>query len=139
MAKYGDLQAKYPDLEVWAHPTEYKELYDLTVRGTKTATSSWYAEYASPDELDQPGDRSIMLDNPEHPTQEVLLETVKVIIEPFNAISEETARCNAEGDGTVADWQRIFGDFWQRHLPTVGLDFSETGLVVTEFFKVVEQ
>lgn len=138
MATYGDLQRKYPDLEVWAHPAEYADLYDLTVSGVKTANSSWYAEYDSDEELDQVGDRSIMVDNPENPSQEVLLETTKIIIEPFNAISQETAWCNGEGDRTVADWQRIFGDFWKRHLPTVGLEFSEDGLVVTEFFKVVE-
>lgn len=139
MAKYGELQAKYPDLEVWAHPAAYADLYDLTVSGVKTATSSWYAEYESDDELDQVGDRSIMLDNPDNPTKEVLLETTKVTIEPFHAISAETARCNGEGDRTVADWQRIFGDFWKQHLPTVGLDFHPDGLVVTEFFKVIEQ
>lgn len=104
MATYGDLQTQYPDLEVWAHPAEYADLYELTVKGVKTATSSWYAEYDSIEELDKPGDRSIMLDNPENPTQEVLLETVEVIIEPFHAISERTAQCNGEGDRTVAGW-----------------------------------
>ncbi|MFC3928161.1 ASCH domain-containing protein [Streptococcus caprae] len=138
MAKYGELQKKYPDLEVWGHPVEYADLYDLTVSGVKTATSSWYAEHDSDDELDQVGDRSIMVDNPENPTKEVLLETTKVVIEPFNAISEETAWCNGEGNRTIADWQSIFGDFWRRHLPTVGLDFQEDGLVVTKFFNVIE-
>lgn len=139
MANYGDWQKKHPDLEVWGHPAEYADLYDLTVRGIKTATSSWYAEYAlSGDDLSQPGERSIMVDNPECPTKEVLLETVEVIIEPFCDISERTAWCNGEGDRTIADWQRIFGDFWKRHLPKSGLVFSEDGLVVTEFFKVIE-
>ncbi|MGT2742034.1 ASCH domain-containing protein [Streptococcus plurextorum] len=138
MAKYGELQAKYPDLEVWGHPAEYADLYDLTVSGHKRATSSWFAEYVDLEDLDKPGNRSIMLDNPEHPTQEVLLVTDKVVLERFKDISPETARANGEGDGSVADWQRIFGDFWKRHLPTVGLTFSEDGVVVTEFFHVEE-
>lgn len=140
MAKYGELQAKYPDLEVWGHPAEYTDLYDLTVSGQKTASSYWFAEdECDMDSLDQAGDRSIMLDNPDQPTREVLLVTDKVIVEKFSDISAETAYANGEGNRTVADWQRIFGDFWKKYLPTVGLEFSEDGLVVTEFFHVEEE
>lgn len=139
MAQYGELQAKYPDLEVWGHPAQYHDLYELTVTGQKTATSYWFAEDGCDyDSLDKPGSRSIMVDNPDCPTQEVLLVTEKVLIEKFSEISEETALANGEGDGSVADWQRIFGDFWKSHLPTVDLVFSADGLVVTEFFRVEE-
>lgn len=138
MAKYGELQAKYPELEVWGHPAEYSDLYDLTVSGQKCATSSWFTEYCDLEDLDQPGSRSIMLDNPDNPQREVLLVTDKVVLERFCDISEETARSNAEGDGSIDDWKAIFGDFWRRYLPTVGLEFSEDGIVVTEFFHVEE-
>lgn len=139
MANYGDIQKKYPDLEVWGHPVEYKDLYDLTVSGYKTATSSWYASFLNEnEELDYPGSLSIMVDNPENPRFEVLLETKKVVIEKFDSISEETAYCNGEGDRSVSDWKRIFGDFWKKQLPKEGLTFNEKGLVVTEFFHVKE-
>lgn len=139
MANYGDLQKKYPNLEVWGHPSEYRDLYDLTVSGYKTATSSWYASYLNEnEELDYPGSLSIMVDNPENPKYEVLLETQKVVIEKFEDISVETAYCNGEGDRSVSDWKRIFGDFWEKQLPKEGLTFDKEGLVVTEFFHVKE-
>lgn len=139
MAKYGELQKKYPDLEVWGHPAQYHDLYDLTVSGMKTATSSWYAEYLEDgEEIPRVGEKSIMLDNPDYPKEEVLLVTDKVVIERFDKISLETATCNAEGDCSIKDWKTIFGNFWREYLPQVGLTFDETGLVVTEFFHVEE-
>lgn len=138
MAKYGELQAKYPDLEVWGHPAEFAGLFDLTVAGIKTATSSWHASYVASGEDFVDFGRSIMVDNPENPTREVLLVTDFIKVERFSDISKETAFRNAEGDKSVADWKRIFGDFWKRQLPEEGLTFSEDGLVVTDFFHVEE-
>ncbi|GGE27534.1 ASCH domain-containing protein [Streptococcus himalayensis] len=142
MAKFGDLQKKYPDLEVWAHPAEYKDLYDLTVKGIKTATSSWHDSYLACGEgvpsQSEVGTCSIMLDDADNPTAEVLLQTDEIVVERFCDISERTAWANGEGDRSVEDWKKIFGEFWERTLPDEGLRFSETGLVVTEFFHVKE-
>ncbi|MEW4353427.1 RNA-binding protein [Streptococcus pneumoniae] len=124
MAKFGELQKKYPDVEVWAHPAEYKDLYELTVKGIKTATSSWYESYIVSGEPvpshSEVRSCSIMLDDEENPTQEVLLMLDEVVVEPFCEISKRTAWENGEGDRTVADWKRIFGDYWQKTLPEEG-------------------
>ena len=59
------------------------------------------------------------------------------IITGFPSETEE-AFLEGEGNRSLRDWQTIFGDYWRKTLPEEGLEFSESGLVVTEIFTVLE-
>lgn len=73
-----ELSRKYPQAEVWAHPDEFPDLYDLTLRGIKQATSSWFEEYEK-DKVSLPkvGEVSIMLDRMENPSRALVMVTKK--------------------------------------------------------------
>ncbi|MCW0924842.1 ASCH domain-containing protein [Streptococcus anginosus] len=134
-----ELSRKYPQAEVWAHPDEFPDLYDLTLRGTKQATSSWFEEYEK-DKVSLPkvGEVSIMLDRMENPSRALVMVTNKVLVRPFHQVTAEEAFLEGEGNRSLRDWQTIFGDYWRKTLPEEGLEFSESGLVVTEIFTVLE-
>lgn len=76
-----ELSRKYPQAEVWAHPDEFPDLYDLTLRGIKQATSSWFEEYEK-DKVSLPkvGEVSIMLDRMENPSRALVMVTKKVLL-----------------------------------------------------------
>jgi uncharacterized protein YhfF len=112
------------------------ELGQLVVSGVKTATSSalwmWEAEGTL---LPQPGLLSIILDGKDQPL--CIIETTEVYVCRFNAVDEEFARDEGEGDLSLADWRESHKVFFSRHLATIEKKFSEEMPLVCERFRVI--
>ena len=111
------------------------ELAALVRQGIKTATCSalmGYAKDKAP--LPQKGDLSIVLDGSGNPV--LVIETVSVVILPFNEVSEQFAFEEGEGDRSLAYWRKAHEKYFRRnHFENRA--FDETTLVVCERFKVV--
>jgi uncharacterized protein YhfF len=101
-------------------------------QGIKTATCSalmGYEKDKTP--LPQKGDLSIVLDGSGNPV--LAIETVSVVILPFNEVSEQFAFEEGEGDRSIAYWRMAHENYFRRN----HFAFDEEMLVVCERFKVV--
>lgn len=112
------------------------ELLDLIVHGPKRATAGAYDDYVR-DGTDLPrvGAYSIAVDGRGRPV--ALLRTTDVRIGPLSSVDEQFAWDEGEGDRTRASWLRDHERFFQRYLPTVGLDFTPDMPTVFERFELV--
>jgi uncharacterized protein YhfF len=111
------------------------QLAALVRQGIKTATCSaliGYEKDGTP--LPQKGDLSIVLDGSGNPV--LVIETVSVVILPFNEVSEQFAFEEGEGDRSLAYWQMAHENYFRRnHFKSRA--FDKTMLIVCERFKVV--
>jgi len=118
------------------NPKLADELGQLIVSGKKTGTCSalweWEAE-ANP--IPQPGLISIVLDGIGKPL--CIIETTEVLVCRFNAVDEEFAHAEGEGDLSLEYWREAHTKFFSRVLPKFGKEFSEDMPLVCERFKVI--
>jgi uncharacterized protein YhfF len=111
------------------------ELAALVRQGIKTATCSAVKGYEK-DQIPLPkkGDLSIVLDGNGDPV--VVIETVSVVLLPFNEVSEQFAFEEGEGDRSLAYWRRAHENYFRRnHFENRA--FDETMPLVCERFKVI--
>lgn len=114
------------------------ELLQLVLAGKKTATSSAYTVYKQEGEdLPLENSLSIILDGRGKPC--CVVETKRVSVIQYSAISEIEAAKEGEGDLTLAYWQKAHENFWRNNLKSYGLTFTPDMLVVFEEFRVVYQ
>jgi uncharacterized protein YhfF len=66
-----------------------------------------------------------------------LLRTTEVRIGPLSSVDEQFAWDEGEGDRTRTSWLHDHHAFFERHLPTVGLEFSPDMPTVFERFELV--
>lgn len=112
------------------------ELAQLTIRGIKQATASLHDLYAKEDQaIPKPGDLSVITDWSGDAV--CIIETRSVEVLPFKAVTEDHARREGEGDGSLAYWQEVHREFFAREAKDVDLIFTEESLVVFETFSVV--
>lgn len=127
--------------QAWAFgdsPVMAEELLALVLSGQKTGTSSAYQAYEDDDEpLPQVTDLSIILNGQGQPV--CLIQTTSVEILPFNQVSEIQAFKEGEGDRTLAYWQTVHQEFWEREFQGSTLTFKPEMLIVYEEFKVIFQ
>ena len=115
-------------------PVAADALLGLVLEGRKTATSTALAELTAADApLPRVGDVSIVLDSRGDPR--ALLRTTAVDVVPFDAVGDEHAAAEGEGDRSVAAWRREHEAVWRRVLGDAA--FSPTMDVVTERFELV--
>ena len=118
------------------NPKLVDELGQLILSGKKTGTSSalweWEAE-GTP--IPQPGMISIVLDGLDHPI--CIIETTEVLVSRFNAVDEEFAHAEGEGDLSLEYWRQAHTKFFSRVLPKFGREFSEDMPLVCERFKII--
>jgi uncharacterized protein YhfF len=108
------------------------ELAALVRQGIKTATCSTLMGYEKDQiPLPQKGDLSIVLDGSGNPV--LVIETLSVVILPFNEVSEQFAVEEGEGDRSLAYWRMAHENYFRRN----HFAFDEKMLVVCERFKVV--
>ncbi len=112
------------------------ELGQLVVSGVKTATSSslwmWESEGTL---LPQPGLLSIILDGRDQPI--CIIETTEVSVCRFNAVDEDFARDEGEGDLSLAYWREAHTAFFTRQLAKIEKNFTEEMPLVCERFRVI--
>ena len=112
------------------------ELAALVLAGTKRATAGllWSHEVeAKP--LPRPGDLSIVTNFQGDAL--CVIETQRVDIVPFNAVSAEFAATEGEGDGSLAYWRRAHTAFFGRECQRLGREPADDMPVVCERFEVV--
>jgi uncharacterized protein YhfF len=117
-----------------------RELTELVVAGTKTATAALLAEYeAERDEVPVVGTRSPVIDDDEQVIG--VLVTTRVEHLPLEEVFWEFADAEGEGFTDVDDWRTQHERFWNRHSvplvrelldPTFALD--DATVVVCEWF-----
>lgn len=103
-----------------------RQLTDLIVNGTKTATSSRYLDYQG-EELPKPGTLERLLD--EDGNLLGLVETTAVAVREIGQVDDTFARAEGEGFQTAQQWRQAHEQFWGRG------PLPDSELVVTEHIR----
>ncbi|GAB2476798.1 ASCH domain-containing protein [Xylanimonas ulmi] len=115
-------------------PALADELLALVLAGVKTATSSLAVEYGDDEPAPQPGELSVVLDGAGAP--QALIRTTAVDVVAFGAVTEEFARREGEGDGSLTSWRAEHEAYWRRSMPE-GHEFSPDLEVLCERFELL--
>ena len=118
------------------NPKLADELSQLIMSGKKTGTCSALWEWeAEGKPIPQPGLITIVLDGLDHPI--CIIETTQVLVSRFNAVDEEFARAEGEGDLSLNYWREAHKIFFSRVLSKFDREFSEDMPLVCERFKLI--
>ena len=108
----------------------------LILNGTKTLTSSPFWDY--PDgKFPFVGALCVLLDGSGRPRG--IVETTRVEIMPFGAITEEMARAYGEGEQTVEWWRRVMGAFYMASAARHNAILTDDTPHIWEWFTVVHR
>jgi uncharacterized protein YhfF len=113
-------------------------LAELTKRGIKRATASLKKSYDVEKEP-IPKEKSLHIITYFDGTAACIIETTKVEMIPFNKITEEHAKVEGEGDGSLSYWREGHLKFFKEEAKAFHFEFSENDLVVFMTFKVIHQ
>lgn len=114
------------------------ELLALVLEGTKRATAGSVAEYEAEGEaLPQVGDLEIVTDGSMRPR--AVLQLTDVRVGPLSSVDDRFAYDEGEGDRTRAYWLDAHTRFFQRVLPTLGIDFDPDMATIFQRFDVLYQ
>lgn len=124
------------EYQSWAFGAAPDELAELVLRGIKTGTASAYPLYEAENEaLPKAGNYSVILDSKDEAV--CIIKTTKVTIVPFREVSEEHARKEGEGDGSLEYWRKVHVEFFRKEMSETGKLFHEDMPVVCEEFELV--
>lgn len=122
--------------ESWAFGVEADLLANLVLVGEKTATASAYPLYELENEpLPAAGEYSVILDSSGNAV--CIIQTTKVTLVPFHAVTAQHAFKEGEGDRSLDFWRRSHEKFFTEWLHKSGLEFTPEMKVVCEEFVVV--
>ncbi len=114
------------------------QLLALVLAGTKRATAGAVAEYeADGDALPSVGDFEITLDGSMRPR--AVIQFIDVRVGPLSSVDDQFAYDEGEGDRTRAYWLDAHTRFFERILPTLGLEFDPEMATSFERFDVLYQ
>jgi len=117
-------------------PAMADELGALIASGVKTATCSALAEWEHDGgDLPQPGLLTVVLDGKDIPL--CIVETVEVVIKPYNQVDAAFAVDEGEGDRSLEYWRAAHKRFFERTFARIGGQFSEEMLLVCERFRLI--
>ena len=120
----------------WGFGDDADTLAKLVKNGIKTATCSAHVFYEIEDEdLPKKGDYNIILDSNENAV--CIIKTINVYITRFNAVSEEHAYKEGEGDRSLEYWRKVHKEFLTEELKSLNQEFDENMELVCEEFEVV--
>ena len=120
----------------WGFGDDADTLAKLVKNGIKTATCSAHVFYEIEDEdLPQKGDYNIILDSNENAV--CIIKTINVYVTRFNAVSEEHAYKEGEGDRSLEYWRKVHKEFFTEELKSLNQEFDENMELVCEEFEVV--
>ena len=135
------LEPPSQDLEynAWAFgntPEMADNLGDLVRRGVKIATASLAWAYEDEDEVyPEAGDFSIILDGRGDPM--CIIETTGVEVIAFNAVGEQHAHDEGEGDRSLDYWRKVHWAFFSEECKPIGREPTEDMPVVCERFRLI--
>lgn len=122
--------------EAWSFGEQADRLAQRVAAGQKTATASAYPLYRQAGErLPAAGDYSVILDASDNAV--CVIQTQKVTVVPFYAVSAEHAYKEGEGDRSLAFWRETHEKFFAEGMREAGLEFTPDTNVVCEEFAVV--
>ncbi len=126
--------------DVWHfcnNETDANELAELVRAGTKRATASLHDIYEfEHEEIPKPGNFSVVTDFDGIP--QVILQTTRVDIIPFDEVTPTFARIEGEGDKSLEYWQRVHRKFFTEEGEYCHHPFTPKSRVVCEQFTVVK-
>lgn len=132
----GEEERYFLPMSIGSAPEHADEGAALILNGTKTLTSSAFWDY--PDgKLPFVGALSVLLDGSRKPRG--IVETTRVEIMPFAAITEEMARSYGEGERTVEWWRRVMAGFYRASAAHHQMDLTDDTQLVWEWFVVVHR
>ncbi|MDY5585496.1 MAG: ASCH domain-containing protein [Arcanobacterium sp.] len=132
----GGLSVLPPAFTFGINREQADELAQLVVSGKKTATSSLLKLYETAGEaIPQLGDMAIVCSGSGVPVALISNKEVRVL--PFDAVGEDVALAEGEGDLSLEYWREVHREFFSAEAQTEGVDFSETDEVVVEIFEVI--
>jgi uncharacterized protein YhfF len=111
-------------------------LADLTRRGIKRATASLMKSYELENEP-LPKVKDLNIVTYYDGTAACIIEVTNVKIVPFHEITEEDAKVEGEGDGSLAYWREGHLKFFNEEAEVNNYEFKETDLVVFMTFEVI--
>jgi len=113
-------------------------LAQLTKMGVKKATTSLVKLYA----LEQepiPKEKELHIITDFYGNAVCIIEAKKVEKIPFNQVSEEHAKIEGEGDGSLSYWRDVHAKIYIEDAKTFNFEFSEDDLVFFMIFDVIYQ
>lgn len=142
-AWWRDLRRDRPELDL---PDRYdlwhfgdsrdlaRELLDLVLAGTKTATAMLVWDAVETD-TPTPGGYSLVTDFDGVPA--CILQTVEVRVRPFDQVDPDFARDEGEGDLSLDFWRRGHWDYFSRRCAELGRQPTLDMPVFCERFRLV--
>jgi uncharacterized protein YhfF len=117
-------------------PADAREIAQLVLNGTKTATGSALWSYeADKKPLPMVGDIWIVTAGSDVPA--CIIETTEVRIIPFDEVTEDYAWDGGEADRRLASWREIYWEYIERECQRLGLWPTTKAPLVMERFRVV--
>lgn len=107
------------------------ELFDLVVKGNKTATSYLY------NKNDKLNTGFSILANWDK-TKKIILQTTKIYKTTFDNVTEEHAFKEGEKDKTLKSWKSIHKEFFSKELLLKGIPFNDNIDIICEEFKMIK-
>jgi uncharacterized protein YhfF len=106
----GEETRYFPPMSIGSTPEDANEGARLILNGVKTLTSSAFWNYPN-GKIPFAGALSVLLDGARRPCG--IVETIRVEIKPFQAITEDMAQDYGEGERTAVWWRRAMRGFYQ--------------------------
>lgn len=107
------------------------ELFNLVLKGDKTATSYLY------NKNDKLNKGFSILTNWDK-TKKIILETTKIYKTTFDNVTEEHAFKEGEKDKTLKSWKTIHKVFFSKELSLKGIPFNDNIDIICEEFKMIK-
>lgn len=107
------------------------ELFDLVVKGNKTATSYLY------NKNDKLNTGFSILANWDK-TKKIILQTTKIYKTTFDKVTKEHAFKEGEKDKTLKSWKTIHKAFFSKELSLKGIPFNDNIDIICEEFKMIK-
>jgi len=112
------------------------QLSALVLAGRKRATTSLPVEFTALNEpLPKAGDLSIILDGRGAPV--AIIERTCVELAPFEAVSEDYAACEGEGDGSLGYWREAHARYFEGVCARLGGQVAASTPVLCQRFRRV--
>ena len=132
----GEEARYFHPMSIGSAPEDADEGAALILSGVKTLASSPFWDY--PDgKIPFVGALSVLLNGARR--ARAIVETTRVEIMPFEAISESMAQAYGEGERTADWWRREMGAFYRASAARHGAAFTDDTLLIWEWFAVVRR
>jgi len=117
-------------------PADAREIAQLVLNGTKTATGSMLWSYdADKKPLPIVEDLWIVIAGRDSP--ECIIKTTEVRIIPFDEVTADYAWEGGEEDRSLESWREIYWEYIERECQRIGLEPNIKAPLVMERFRVV--